>query len=106
MGGTGQDACGPDLSTTAMLSFSYVLSILACRAHTLSGGSTVLADLDVDALVLGDLALEAGHVDLHHVAVGALVIDVARHDERDHDRPQHERHDRIDATLVCHRAPP
>src|SRR5215471_1684713 len=45
---------------------------------------SVLADLDVDALVFGDFALEAGHIDLHDLSMRALIIDVAKHAERDH----------------------
>ncbi len=49
-----------------------------CRTY---GSLAVLADLDIDALVLGDLAGEARHVDLQHLPVLPLVKHVAEHTE-------------------------
>ena len=51
------------------------------------------ADLDVDAaVVLADLALEAGNVDLHHRLARALIIEVGEHGER-HNRSADEHTD-------------
>src|SRR5262245_47128405 len=57
----------------------------------------VLVDLDVDALVLGDLARESRHVDLQHLPMLPLVKDIAEHPEPDHGRPEQEGEHRIEA---------
>jgi hypothetical protein len=51
-------------------------------------------------------ALDAGNIDLHHIAMRPLIIDLTEHDQPDQGRAEHEGEHRIAAVLPCHNTLP
>ena len=64
----------------------------------------VLADLDIDALVLGNLAREPRHVDPQHLSVLLLLKHIGEHAQTDHHHSEQKGEHRTYAS-ACHLDP-